>query len=60
MLHKTNAIVLYKQPWKESSFIVSLMSEDFGVFKAIIQGARKEKSRFFAQFELGYQLEILL
>ena len=58
-MHKTEAIVLYKQLWKESSFFVYLMTPDHGVIQAIAQGARKPKSQFAAHFEIGNHLEII-
>jgi hypothetical protein len=57
---KCDAIVLHKAQWKESSFLVTLMTDKMGIIKAIVQGARKEKSPFFSLFELGNHLEIVL
>ena len=59
-MHKTQAIVLYKQLWKESSFFVHLLTHDLGVIQAIVQGARKQKSQFNAHFEIGNLLEIII
>jgi hypothetical protein len=36
------------------------MTDTMGIIKAIVQGARKDKSRYFAHFELGNNLEIVL
>jgi hypothetical protein len=36
------------------------MTDKMGIIKAIVQGARKNKSRFFSHFELGNCLEIVL
>ena len=60
MTHKTRAIVLHKALFKESSFLVKLMTDDSGVVSALVQGARKNKSPFFSHFELGNCLEIVL
>ena len=59
MTYKTRSIVLHKALFKESSFLVKLMTEDFGIISAIAQGARKNKSRFFSHFEVGNCLEIV-
>ena len=57
---KTKAIVLDKITWKESSYIATLMTDKLGIIKAIVQGAKKPKSKFFAHFELGNILEIII
>ncbi|MCL2062748.1 MAG: DNA repair protein RecO [Candidatus Cloacimonetes bacterium] len=60
MTYKSRAIVLHKEPFKESSYIVKLMTDTSGVISAIVQGARRSKSPFFSQYELGNCLEVVL
>ena len=57
---KTGAIILQKVSWKESSYIATLMTDKFGIIKAIVQGAKKPKSKFFSHFEIGNILELVL
>jgi len=60
MSYTTKVFVLHKQNWKESSYIVHLLGENIGLFKGIVQGARKEKSPFFSHLELGNFLEVVI
>ena len=56
---KTRAIVLQKTPFKETSYIVKFMTESHGVISAIVQGARKNNSKYLSHFELANCLEII-
>jgi DNA repair protein RecO (recombination protein O) len=57
---KTKAILLQKQDFKESSFLLKLLTNNQGIIGAIVQGVKKPTSRMQAHFELGNQLEIVL
>lgn len=57
---KTKAVVIHKSLWKESSLILKLLTQDNGLISVIAQGARKNKSPFFAQFESGQCVNLVL
>jgi len=56
--YKSLCIILHKSLWKESSLIVSCMTNYSGVVRLIAQGARKPKSAFFGHIEIGNTLEV--
>ena len=49
---KSNAIVLRSVEYSESSYIVTLLTEDFGKISAIAKGARRRKSAFESALDL--------
>lgn len=49
---KSNAIVLRSIEYSESSYIVTLLTEDFGKISAIAKGARRRKSAFESALDL--------
>ncbi len=57
---KTKAIVLSKTHWKESSLLLNILTEGYGILNVLAQGARKPKSSMFARFESGHCLELIL
>jgi len=59
MHHKSLAILLKKTPWKESSYIVSFLTDNHGIISAIAQSAKKPASPFFAHLEVAYTLQIV-
>ena len=59
MTTKTHAIVLNKINYKESSYIVRVLTESHGVLSLIAKGVRRAKSVSLSHFELGNYIEIL-
>lgn len=49
---KSEAIVLRAVPWSETSFVVTLLTRDFGKVSAIAKGARRLKSPFESALDL--------
>ena len=45
MLHKTRGIILKCTPYSESSLVVQIFTEKFGVQSYLLQGVRKNKSK---------------
>jgi DNA repair protein RecO (recombination protein O) len=45
MLHKTRGIILKSTPYSESSLVVQIFTEKFGVQSYLLQGVRKNKSK---------------
>jgi len=56
----TNAFVLRRVRWSESSLILTLYSLDFGRISAIAKGALRSKSAFFGSMELFSLVELSL
>lgn len=59
MIVKTEAIVLRKTEYSESSLIASLFTRTNGVVSVIAKGARKPKSKFAACLVPGQVLEVV-
>lgn len=55
MLASTDAIVLHRFEYSETSFIVRLATRDVGVQSVLARGARRKKSRFGAALDLFAQ-----
>jgi DNA repair protein RecO (recombination protein O) len=55
-IHKTNSIVLSTTPFRESSFIVTLFSVDYGRFQGIAKGIRSA-SKYSTPLERGMLIE---
>jgi DNA repair protein RecO (recombination protein O) len=49
---KSQGIVLRAVPWSETSFVVTLLTRDFGKISAIAKGARRLKSPFESSLDL--------
>lgn len=45
MLHKTRGIILKSTPYSESSLVVHIFTEKFGIQSYLLQGVRKNKSK---------------
>jgi DNA repair protein RecO (recombination protein O) len=58
MLNKTQAFVLRKYDFTESSFIVHFFSRDFGAVSLVAKGAKRPKSEFRGNLEILNLLEI--
>ncbi|GAB4336581.1 MAG: DNA repair protein RecO [Calditrichia bacterium] len=56
---KTEAIVLQKQRWSDTSLIVQLLSREHGLIKLIAKGALRPKSQFHGNFEILNHLEVI-
>lgn len=50
-LHTTDAIVLRRYPFRETSLIVSCLTQDFGRIKGLIKGIRGSGSRYRSAME---------
>jgi DNA repair protein RecO (recombination protein O) len=59
MITKTEAIVLRKIDFKESSLIVTLFTRKHGVVAVIAKGARRPRSKFAALLVPGQALEVV-
>ena len=51
-IQKTKIYILRKIPFRETSWILTCLTESFGKIKGIVKGARKEKSKWLANCEL--------
>lgn len=58
-IQKTQAIVLKKMDFRDTSFIVTLFTRDFGKLKAVVKGIRKEGSGDLVHFEILNHLNIV-
>jgi len=58
MIIKTQAFVLRKYKFRETSLLVHLYTKDFGKVKAICKGVRQLKSRKLSHFEPPILLEV--
>ncbi|MFH1889107.1 MAG: DNA repair protein RecO [Candidatus Omnitrophota bacterium] len=58
-LHKTEALVLNKWDFRETSLIASLYSRDFGKMSGLLKGIRKEPAKFASTVELFSHNEIV-
>lgn len=46
IIHKTRAIVLKTRDWKESSYIASLYTKDFGNIHAVAKGVKRLRAKY--------------
>lgn len=51
-IHKTEAIVLRKRDFRETSLIVNLYTRDFGKLSGLLKGIRKEPAKFASSLEI--------
>ncbi|MDD5084610.1 MAG: DNA repair protein RecO [Candidatus Omnitrophica bacterium] len=58
-IQKTQAIVIKRSPLRESSYLVTLYTKDFGKIRAVSKGIRSAQSGRSSHFELFNWLEIL-
>jgi len=58
-IQKTQAIVIKKMDFRDTSFIVTLFTRDFGKLKAVVKGIRKEGSSDLVHFEILNYLSIV-
>ncbi len=58
-IHKTEAIVLKKMDFRDTSLIVTLFTRDFGKVKVVVKGVRKESSSDLVHFEILNQLNVV-
>ncbi|OQX72059.1 MAG: DNA repair protein RecO [Candidatus Cloacimonas sp. 4484_275] len=57
---KTRGIILRRIPFKETSFILEMLSEDFGKISVIAKGIRKEKNANYGIIDILNELEVVL
>jgi DNA repair protein RecO (recombination protein O) len=60
MRAKTEAIVVGKTPLRESSLLVTLLTEHYGLVRAVAKGVRSPRKRFWAPLQLLAHLEVVL
>lgn len=58
-IQKTQAIVLKKFDFRDTSLIVTLFTRDFGKLKTVVKGVRKEASSDLVHFETLNHLDIV-
>ncbi len=57
---KTEAIVVGKTPLRESSLLVTLLTDQYGLVRAVAKGVRSPRKRFWAPLQLLARLEVVL
>lgn len=58
--YQTTAIVLKGMPFQEADRLVTLLSPEYGLIRAVVPGARKQKSRLRGRCELFVVNELLI
>ncbi|MDJ0844337.1 DNA repair protein RecO [Crocosphaera sp.] len=58
--YQTTAIVLKGMPFQEADRLVTLLSPEYGLIRAVVPGARKQKSRLRGRCELFVINELLI
>ncbi|GEM_PF-578082 len=58
--HTTQGIILMRKPWKESSFILDVLTVDFGRITVLAQGVRRQKKAMEGMFESLNEAEWVL
>ena len=58
-IHKTEAIILNKRDFRETSLIINFYTHDFGKVSGILKGAREEPLKFASTLELFSHNEII-
>lgn len=58
-IHKTEAIVIRKMDFRDTSLIVTLFTRDFGKVKVVVKGIRKEASSELVHFEILNHLNVI-
>ncbi len=59
-MERTDAILLRKVRWSESSLIVTWLTARHGTLRTSVRGARRPRSAFAGQLDLFYRAEILV
>jgi len=59
MIQRTEAIVLHRRPFRDTSYIVTLYTSAFGKVQGVCKAARRAGSPFSGQLELFTRLEII-
>lgn len=57
-MEQSQAILLRKIPWSETSLIVTWLARDHGRVRTVVRGARRPKSGFCGMLDLFFQAEI--
>ncbi len=57
---KTEALVVGKMPLRETSLLLTLLTDRFGLVKAVAKGSRTPRKRFWKPLELLAHLEVVL
>lgn len=52
------AFILHKRAYRESSYIIDLLTRSHGIVSVIAKGAKSNKSRFYLNLQLFHQLEV--
>ena len=60
MRSKTEALVVGKMPLRETSLLVTLLTDRYGLVRAVAKGGRTPRKRFWAPLELLAHLEVVL
>lgn len=58
-IHKTEAIVLRRRDFRETSLIVDLYTRDFGKLSGILKGIRADPDKFASRLEVSSHNEII-
>lgn len=58
-IHKTEAIVLRRMDFRETSLIVDLYTRDFGKLSGILKGIRAEPDKFASSLEVSSHNEVI-
>ncbi|MDO8662655.1 MAG: DNA repair protein RecO [Candidatus Omnitrophota bacterium] len=58
-IHKTEAIVLRKMDFRETSLIVDLYTRDFGKLSGILKGIRTEPDKFASRLEVSSHNDVI-
>jgi DNA repair protein RecO (recombination protein O) len=58
-IHKTEAIVLRKMDFRETSLIVDLYTRDFGKISGLLKGIRSEPDKFASRLEVSSHNDVI-
>lgn len=59
-IYKTTGIILQRTPFGEADRLVKILSPEFGLIRAVVQGARKHTSRLSGRSELFVVNDLLI
>ena len=59
MIQKTVGICLRISPFSQTSHVVTWLTPDHGKVTTVIKGARRPKSQFLGQYDIGYSCDLL-
>ncbi|HRR28232.1 MAG TPA: DNA repair protein RecO [Victivallales bacterium] len=57
-IHETQAIVLRKVPYSESSLIISCLTPDYGRLDLMVKGARRIQKKKYPEFDIFNELQV--